>query len=324
MINNSFKEIYEKLKSSKKVILSLHRIPDGDSLSSCVSMKYFLERDFGCHVKLVSKDSFDEVFSDLKFSSEVDFGYDINKIDFSEFDLFVSLDSGSLEMMNFDESNRDKIFIVNMDHHRTNPCFGDLNYVDSKRNSCSAVLIDFFKSMEINFDSELSTRLLLGVCTDSGFFTNPNSEDALKDASFLIENGANYFDFILKNIVYKESFKIKKYFAYIINNLVFNKEKRFCYFLMSHDKMKELGLNLFEVRQGISFIKNLKEIDFVFGVFDLGNGTQKISFRSNGVVDVSKFTSHFGGGGHKGAAGAEINGNLQEAKEKILRVIGNL
>ena len=41
---NTFEEIWKALKKSKKVLMSLHPSPDGDSLGSCVAMKYFLEK----------------------------------------------------------------------------------------------------------------------------------------------------------------------------------------------------------------------------------------------------------------------------------------
>ena len=65
MKNNAIQEIWSKIKASKKVLMSLHYGPDGDSLASCVAMKYVLERDFGCEVKLVSKDNLDSILGEL-------------------------------------------------------------------------------------------------------------------------------------------------------------------------------------------------------------------------------------------------------------------
>jgi len=324
MENNSFEEIYEKLKNSKKVLLSLHKGPDGDSLGSCTTMKYFLERDFGCEVKIISKDNLDEVFGNLEISKDIEFGIDINKIDFSEYDVFVVLDSGSLDMLDFNKENKEKIFIINFDHHATNPFYGNLNCVFPESNSCASILIKFFKETDVEFDSELATKLLLGVCSDSGYFTNSNSEDALVDTAFLIGKGGKYIDFILKEVVFKQPLRIKKYAAYVVDNLILDENKKFGYSLLSYEKVKEFDLNLSEIRLGISFIQNLEGLDVTFTIAEIGNGTYKISFRSQGKVDISEFAHQLGGGGHKNAAGAEIKAdNLDEAKKKVLEVVEN-
>lgn len=47
-------------------------------------------------------------------------------------------------------------------------------------------------------------------------------------------------------------------------------------------------------------------------------GKVKVSWRSVEGVDVSKLAREFGGGGHKAAAGADIEGNLQEIQNKVI------
>ena len=51
-------------------------------------------------------------------------------------------------------------------------------------------------------------------------------------------------------------------------------------------------------------------------------GGFKVSFRSRGPTDCSKVAEHFGGGGHKAAAGAFINeGSLELSRQQILAVL---
>ncbi len=50
---------------------------------------------------------------------------------------------------------------------------------------------------------------------------------------------------------------------------------------------------------------------------DIG-GSVKISFRSNGVADVAELARSFGGGGHRKAAGATVEGPLAEVVEQVL------
>jgi len=43
----------------------------------------------------------------------------------------------------------------------------------------------------------------------------------------------------------------------------------------------------------------------------------KVSLRSKSWINVAKVASLFGGGGHKNAAGCEINATLEEAKNMV-------
>ena len=47
--------------------------------------------------------------------------------------------------------------------------------------------------------------------------------------------------------------------------------------------------------------------------------TYKVSMRSNDYVNVSDVCMMFGGGGHEKAAGAVIQGDIEQVKQKIMK-----
>jgi phosphoesterase RecJ-like protein len=61
--------------------------------------------------------------------------------------------------------------------------------------------------------------------------------------------------------------------------------------------------------------------DHVVGmIFVEQRDTVKISWRAlQPGIDVSKIATHFGGGGHKAAAGADISGNMQDIQARVLQ-----
>ena len=48
------------------------------------------------------------------------------------------------------------------------------------------------------------------------------------------------------------------------------------------------------------------------------SGEAKVSFRSNGIVDVNALARSFGGGGHVKASGAVVPGPMDAAVERVL------
>ena len=317
--NNTPGEIFKKIKSSKKFLLSLHNGPDGDSLASCAAMKYFLERDFNKEVKLISPDNFSGALNLFDFVKEVEFGKKMNDFDLNKFDVILFLDFGSLDMgpgnLNFPKGK-----VISIDHHNTNTYFGDFNYIDTKRPSACSVLIDLFKKWGVKFDKELSTRLLLGVYTDSLGFSK--DETSLRDAVFLIDNGAEYAKTIgtIKNDV---SLKIKKYFSILVSKLRIEEFKSFSIGVssVSQDDIAGLDLNLSDVRSGINYLQEISGMDFLFTLVEMDDMI-KGSFRSTKNIDVSLFAEELAGGGHKLAAAFRLpKMPLKEAEKKVFDAI---
>lgn len=54
---------------------------------------------------------------------------------------------------------------------------------------------------------------------------------------------------------------------------------------------------------------------------EVPDGSTKVSFRSNGVVDVNRLARNFGGGGHVKAAGAIIGAPLRKARDEVIGAV---
>lgn len=317
--NDSFEKILDKIKSSTKILLSLHDGPDGDSFGSCTAMKYWLENSLKKEVELISPDRMGEDFELFDFFDEVKFGKGIDDCDLDEFDLVLFLDSGKPGYYSSEGIRVDSDKIINIDHHETNSYYGEINYVDPKRSSTCSILIDLFRAWGVKFDRELSTRLLLGVYTDSlGFSIN---SDSIIDASFLINNKADY-GLIMDSLRFNISLKMKKYFALLYDkfNVVEVSGKKIGFSCVTKKEIENLGLNLSEVRMGINELQTTGGIDVFFTLVEVEDMI-KGSFRSR-KFDVSKFARDLGGGGHKGAAAFRMNLKpMQYAKEEVLNSI---
>lgn len=320
--NSSFQEIWKKLLSAKRIAMSLHFDPDGDSLACCVSMKYVLESE-GKYIKIVSKDNIDFGLKELNYSKEVEFGKSISDLDLEKFDVVLILDSGSKKQF-VDEKFvfPQNIFLINIDHHASNDFFGDLNYVDSSKTSCCSVLLDFFREIKIEIDKELASLLLLGIYTDSGYFSHDNGS-SIKDAAFLIDKGADYLDGIVNKIKYNASLKVKKYYGLLYNNFKIVKIGKFNvgYTFATLNDIKKLGLNKSDVNGGTNDTQEIGGVDILFALTETEN-VIKGSLRTRKKIDVSLLAKELGGGGHKAAAGFRLEKMpMEKAEEKVLGVI---
>ncbi|MCF7910378.1 bifunctional oligoribonuclease/PAP phosphatase NrnA [Candidatus Pacearchaeota archaeon] len=324
MENNSFQEIYDKLKNSKKVLLVLHGNPDGDSIGSTTAIKYFLERDFNPdEVKIIGYDSLDRNYKKLDFTKEIELGKTLGDIDLSKYDLLFVPDCSNLGMICKKNSTTkemlENIFVINFDHHEANEFFGNLNYVDPQAVSTCSIILEFFKKMNVEIDKEIADRILLGVLTDSVFFKTHLAKQAMKETIELIDFGADYLG-ILNTILEKDP-DLERYFAYTINNFKTNNKKKFCWLCVSKEVLEKYKITAGEAKLGIYEIMGLNGFDFAFLLVE-DEDYIRGSFRSPQGFDVSRFANILGGGGHRSAAGFTLeNISLDEAEKKVLDVI---
>jgi phosphoesterase RecJ-like protein len=319
-MNNTFEEIWASLLEAKRIIMSLHYGPDGDSLGSCVAMRRVLEKE-GKEVILLSRDKLDDVLMHHEFAKDIRFGEELAKFDYQEGDIMLLLDAGVQKQIlpedyKFPENN-----VIVIDHHATNTGYGKMNYVDSGKVSTASLLLEMFKTLNIEIDKEIAEKLMIGIYTDSGFFSH--SSDSIGEAAFLLEKGIDYIGKIVDPIKYGVPLKVKKLQGKFIQNFkeIKVKDLKVGYSTLSLKDMQELGVNHSDVRGGINYLMELRGYDVIFTLFEISD-LIKGSFRTRKMIDVSKYAQAMEGGGHKKAAAFKLpKMPLEEAEKKVLEVI---
>jgi phosphoesterase RecJ-like protein len=320
--NNTLREIWRALRKSKRILMTLHPSPDGDALGSCAAMKYVLEKK-GIEVKLVSNDRINKSLEIFDFNKEVEYETDIEKLDLNEFDYIVFLDHGGLygHSEEFKEGLKNAR-VINIDHHETNSYYGNLNYVHPEKPSCCSILYEFFEKIRFRFDRELSLRLLLGICTDTNFFSLGNSLDNLRTALTLLERGKLNYKKDLYDPLKADHWELKKYQGLLLMNMKKTEinGRLVAYSWATKKEFEKLNLMDSDARFGISCMQNIKDLNLIFTLTEL-DGKIKGSFRSKGI-DTTIYSSEFNGGGHKEASGFEIRTkDMKKAIEQVLKVI---
>lgn len=319
------KSIREKLESSEKVLLTLHRSPDGDSIGSN-SAFFEILRQFGKEVTLASPDPVPENLMFVPYTDKV-LVKDIFEIGFEKFDLLVLLDSSSWHMTSHRADlpllpSKEKTIII--DHHATNENKGNINLVLSGLSSTCEIVFYLAKEWKVEFNKNLSQAVLTGMATDTGIFQFPNTSPAtLKNAAFLMENGAS-LDLIVFNIRRSNSIIKLKLLGRLLDNLQIDKKHKFAYTTLSHKDIRETGKGdpTHQVREfaANSFIQGIEGTEFGFVAVEEGRNATRVSLRSRRGFDVSRIAVELGGGGHKAAAGARVNLSLREVLKKVIGI----
>ena len=305
------------IKSSNKILLLSHMNPDGDTLGSMCALYSMIYHRFKkkADMNVVSNIPFN-----YKFLPNINLAqryYDKSLV----YDLVITLDVAAIDRVLDSKVLFDKAkCTLNIDHHKTNPKFGDYQIINSEASSCGEVLFDIFKSEGWDIDKDSAVCLYTAIMTDTGNFRFENtSAKTFKAIAELVEKGAN------PNYIYKQCYETKtKNFVmfqnYCVNNAVFLNDNKIVYTQIYKKDLEKFSAGD-DYTDGIA--ETLRAIDSTevsFVAKEVDSKLTKISMRSKGL-DVAEICSRFGGGGHTYAAGCTIKANMKDSIDKLLKEI---
>ena len=311
-MNNTFVDIREKISKSNSIAVFGHTSPDGDAISACLSLGLSL-------LKIGKKIT---VFLE-EYSDKYDIIYGKNLVETGEcdttlFDLYISLDCGDQKRLgkheNIFSNNSDTI---NIDHHASNPFFGNLNYVEADMSSTSEIVYDLINGF-CPIDDKIANNIYAGILYDTGGFRhNSTSSDTLRKASELVSYNIDISK-IYNSFFYTHSYSQTKILAKAIDKSKLLFDGKIIYSFLTLKEIEECGSNLKELDEIVGFLKSVKNTYASAFLYEKGEKEVKVSFRADGKFDVCKLAKVFGGGGHINASGCTIGENINKAMELVL------
>ena len=128
----------------------------------------------------------------------------------------------------------------------------------------------------------------------------------------MVINGANIRN-ILTSTAKNKNLATLKAWGFALSNLRYNPNYDIAYTVLTRKNLADFGVNKQDLEGLASFLNNLKDAKIVLVLYELGDGRVKGSLRTNkDDVDVCVLAQVFGGGGHKKAAGFEVEGRLKQ------------
>ncbi len=310
-MENSFKNLKAVLDKSEKLLLISHRGPDGDACGSLLAMRNYLD-SLG---KKTAIYTFDKPSENYNFLPGLELIEDNPKILEEEFDIIFFFDASDLTHTGTEAYFYDgfkKAFSICLDHHFSNKRFTDLNLIDDKASSTCELVARFFKAVDYQVDAKTATCLLNGILSDTGGFTNgATNTKSMEIAAELIRSGAKMrkiMDAALKN----KTLSSLRLWGLILSRLKKNNKYDVVYTYVT-----ENDLRLYQAAEkdleGFTKLLNVLSGDSMVMFIQISYDRARFSLRTTGnKVDVSKFASFFGGGGHKKAAGFTLKAEIVE------------
>src|SRR5216683_2411945 len=106
--------------------------------------------------------------------------------------------------------------------------------------------------------------------------------------------------------------------AEVLETLVVEHDRGLAWVTVPPDALQRHGATADDLDGIVEYPRSIAGVRLALLFRQLANGRVKVSLRSLGDVDVAQLAQRFGGGGHRKAAGASLEGSLAEAQGRVL------
>jgi len=313
-----FEQIGQALREGGRFAVLSHVRPDGDALGSQLALGLSLKR-LGKDVRIWNEEGMLEKYSFLPSANLLT----KPPADPEDVDVAIALDTAIQNRLGTAlPAVRSAKVWINIDHHPSNPGYGDLVYINPKAPATGQILFELIRSEKLPIDAAIAENLYVAISTDTGSFQYPNTTArTFEMAAELVRAGVDVgrvSQLTYENYPRRRSELLRD----LLGTMRFEANDRVASFSLSLATAKKLGV-LPEDNEGL--IDHLRAIHGVIvAVFfeELADGKVRVSMRSKSEkVNVCAICEKFGGGGHVLAAGARLRGTLAEVEKKILEEV---
>ncbi len=321
--NESVQEALAALLDADRIVLTTHVNADGDGAGSEVALgAWLLAREK--NVWIINPTPFPEPMRFLLPQAVrlLDPGsLAANEVS-GEADLAVVLDTGEAPRIGSVSDLIREIPSLVIDHHPPGiqPLPG-ISLRDPAACATGELVFDILQAAGGPWPQEAVDGLYVALLTDTGSFRFSNtSASAHYLVGNLIERGADPEELFRRaygNIALR---KMRLLHA-ALGELEVDPRGELAWMTIPSDAFRELGASVDDIEGLVDYPRDIEGVEVGLLFRETVRGGTKVSFRSNGRVDVNALAREFGGGGHLKASGALVEGPISEVRPKVLEAV---
>lgn len=315
-IRDNYADAIRMIKGSKRILISGHLSPDGDSLGSMIALAKLLKNAghdavATADINALGKPGFLEGVSDI---------LPVRKLKRQRFDLFIAVDCGTFDRMPLEvRPVVEKLPTICIDHHVTNTAFGDVAIVDHTASSTGELIWRFAKWNEWKLDRAIAEALWVAMITDSGRFAyDSTSPRTLRAAGDILKYGVRtaFINDIIYGTFSTKAIELKR-IAW--RSLHIWKNRKVAEVTLTRDDFRSVRGTKADAEDIIEIPRSVARNEIALFFYQIPDRTKetRCSIRTRGDWDATLLAAKFGGGGHIKAAGCTIKGTIVAAKRKM-------
>ena len=307
--NESAQMLAEMIDRSRTISIVTHLNPDPDTIGTGLGIYHLLRTHTDKRIEIVNAS--ESLPMHLDFLPG--YGRIKRKPDFDS-GLLIACDCGSAKRLGVSLEGRE---VVNIDHHRSNERYGDLNVILPEYASASQVAYELFAKL-YETTPQSASCFYAALLSDTRYFTTATVDKRVFEvATALVESGADPVE-IASHFTQRRSLASLRVLERALHSLHLYREGKVGVMYISPDDIVATGAAMPDMEGIVDYARSLAIVRIAVLLIENSKGDIRVSMRSKGE-DVSSIASHFGGGGHTVAAGFTLQGGkMQEIVDTIL------
>ena len=317
--NTSLEDIAALVKEKQRFVIASHYRPDGDALGSALGLAFSLKA-IGKDVTVLNRDGAPGSLAFLPGIPMIEVPMEGARY---EADVFIALDTAEKDRLGDTVVPAVEAPItINIDHHISNPGYGDLNYIDPTAPATGQIVFQLIEIGKFPLPKESCDLLYAAISTDTGSFQyRSTTADTYRIGAALIEGGVDVAEISTK--LY-DSYPLRKVevMRELLAEMKISSGGRIASWMLTRETRLRLGIKPGDTEGLVDILRGIDSVLVAAHLEEQADGAVKVSLRSKSTdEDVCKICQTLGGGGHQLAAGATVPGPPDAAHDRVLDAI---
>ncbi|GFK92721.1 Bifunctional oligoribonuclease and PAP phosphatase NrnA [Fundidesulfovibrio magnetotacticus] len=317
------RDVLDALRTGSRFLVASHASPDGDAIGAMAAMGHLLKA-LGKEAVLYNVSGLPEHLAWLPMPGPVhaELPRDLAS---GGFDWIVALDCGDDRRAGkaLQQAMAERPTLV-IDHHIDNPRWGRVNWVETDRSSTCEMVAVLTDALGVELSGPLGQAVYLGVATDTGHFRFENaSPRSMELAARLARLGLDVAG-INERIENQWSLARFRLWSEVLGGLSLSFGGQLGVIRITSDQLSRLGATAADTDGLTNFVLRIRGCRVALSLREDGEGSVKLSLRSVAGVNIQPVAAAFGGGGHKGAAGATLEGGIGEIEPRVVEALSGV
>ena len=302
-------EAAARLRQMDNVLLLTHVRPDGDTIGSAAALCQAL-RDMGKTAYLLYNPEITDTYAPYAEPYWASEGFVPEHI--------VSADIAALNLLPDNAAAYASRVELTIDHHGSQGFFAAETCLDADAAACGEIIYRVIRELTA-VTPAIALLLYVAISTDTGCFVYANTTaDTHRIAAELLETGIDVGP--VNKVLFRTKSKTRLAMeARMVADMELYDGDRVVVMSIPLSLRRELHATEADIEELSSLAALVEGTDCGITLRELKPGRVKLSLRTGPRVDACAVCQRLGGGGHKAAAGATVDGTLEDAKALILK-----
>ena len=309
--------ILEIVRENKTFCIVGHVRPDGDCIGSQLGLALALKNE-GKKVTAWNQDTIPLKYKFLNLDGLIEKPQRGEK-----FDCVIATDCASYERLGkAGDCVKDRKILINIDHHASNPRYGDVNWVSPREPSTGELIYPLLKVARWPITPAIADLLFTAISTDTGSFQYPTTRPGtFHTGAELVTRGANLAK-ICDEVYQSYPLSRAKLLKHVYSKFRLTDNDRIAWLWLKKKDFTRTGAETDDTEGLIDHLRAIEPVVVACVFEEVEPELTRISLRSkSALVNVNEIAGQFGGGGHPAAAGARIPGTPLATQRKVIAAI---